>query len=334
MKNKRNIFIYILLFVLALNTGCETQKAVGDKKEANIENNDTHSNSQSCQNIHLKEAEKYNVSVSDEKNLDMNVVEQDEYAQINNHIINGNDIVSLKKGFHYRYEKDGLKCSNNGKTKTIIKYQYSEWNSLYFADKYIYYTDINDENKKTYICRVDYQGNQKKKLYTMDVYVDQIYLYNNELWFVFHEFENIEKSGLGRVNCSTYDITVYENIDPEGTSEAGNKISIANGCVYFNSSGFKRLNIQKNVVEELFPSDVEGVNFAEDCIIFYRNKTLYKRDSKGVKKLWRLKGKTAGFEGIKVEKNKIYIQTYERAFYKKISEINKKGKIIRTVTKG
>ncbi len=86
-------------------------------------------------------------------------------------------------------------------------------------------------------------------------------------------------------------------------------------------------------MEELFPSDVEGVNFAEDCIIFYKNKTLYKRDSEGVKKLWRLKGKTAGFEGVRVEKNKIYVQSYEGAFYKKISEINKKGKIIRTVTK-
>lgn len=38
-------------------------------------------------------------------------------------------------------------------------------------------------------------------------------------------------------------------------------------------------------------SDVEGVNFAEDCIIFYRNETLYKRDFKGMKKLWSLKGK-------------------------------------------
>lgn len=44
-------------------------------------------------------------------------------------------------------------------------------------------------------------------------------------------------------------------------------------------------------MKKLFSDDVEGVNFAEDCVIFYKNKTLYKRDFKGVKKLRKLKGK-------------------------------------------
>lgn len=232
----------------------------------------------------------------------------------------------------YYYESGSLKRNTNGKIETIIKFQYSEWNCLFLANHYIYYTDINEENAKTYIYRVDYQGNQKKKLYEFDTNIDQIYLYKNELWFVFHEFNNIEKSGLGRLNCSSNNVVIYEGIVPEGTSEAANKISIVNGYVYFNSSGFKRLNIQNNSVEELFHDNVEGVNFLENCILFYKDKTLYRRDSKGVKKIRKLKGKTEGFEGIRVENNKIFLQSYEGAFYKKISEINKQGEVIRNIT--
>lgn len=232
----------------------------------------------------------------------------------------------------YYHETGSLKCNMNGRIKTIIKSRYSDGNSLFFADKYIYYTDINEEDNKTYIYRVDYEGSHKEKLYIFDTSIDQIYLYENELWFVFYEFQDTEKSGLGKVNCSNNDIAVYKDIAPEGTSEAGNKISIMNGYVYFNSSRFKRLNIQNDTVEELFHANVEGVNFVKDGILFYKDKSLYKRDSDGVKKIRKLKGKTAGFEGIRVENDRIYIQSYEGAYYTNIIEINKQGDVIGTIS--
>ncbi|MCH5266828.1 MAG: hypothetical protein J1E62_00680 [Lachnospiraceae bacterium] len=44
------------------------------------------------------------------------------------------------------------------------------------------------------------------------------------------------------------------------------------GFVYFNSSGFKRLNIQNDFVETVYPHDMDYVNFAGDSILFARGK--------------------------------------------------------------
>lgn len=362
--------IIILTFISILNLGCAKQSGMENGSEKNVTVNNTHIDSFSWKKISLKEMINHTVSVSSEKISEINLDESDKYVQINNNIINGNFIFPYKKGYLYGYEKDGtniaifydngegeiseqkrmpeqllyvcdnviyyneagsLKRNINGKVQTIINFQYSEWNCLFLSKNYIYYTDINEEDAKSYIYRIDYQGNQKKKLYEFDINIDQIYLYKNELWFVFHEFENIEKSGLGRLNCLSNAVVIYKDIAPEGTSEAANKISIMNGYVYFNSLGFKRLNIQKNSVEEIFHDNMEGVNFTDNCILFYKDKILYRRDSKGVKKIMKLKGKTKGFEGIRVENDRIYIQLYEGAFYKKIIQINKQGEVIRNV---
>lgn len=369
MENRKTLFFCLAMLVLVFTTGCQTKNETKNPSKENVQNSDPYSGSQGCVNISLQEMKDQKISVASEAISDINLAETDAYAKINNNMINENFIFSHKKGFLYMGEKEGaesavyydngngkiteqnipgqpvyvrddaiyyneagsLKCNTNGKIETIAKFQYSEWNSLFLADKYIYYTDINENGKKSYIYRVDYQGSQTEKLYTFDVNIDQIYLYKNELWFVFHDFDDTTQNGLGRVNRSDNDVAVYEDIAPKGTSEAGNKISIVNDYVYFNSSGFKRLNIQNNSVEELFPENVEGVNFTEDCILFYKNKTLYRRDSQGVKKIRKLKGKTAGFEGIRVENDKIYVQSYEGAFGNRIEEIDGRGERVKNI---
>lgn len=65
--------------------------------------------------------------------------------------------------------------------------------------------------------------------------------------------------------------------------------------------------------------------------MFYKNKTLYRRDSQEIQKIRKLKGKTAGFEGIRVENDKIYVQSYEGAFGTRIEEIDGRGERVKNV---
>lgn len=234
--------------------------------------------------------------------------------------------------YFYDQEKNILKRKKEEQIGNIINFQYSEWNYIFYAADYIYYTDIDEDHSSTYIGRVDYDGKQNQKLYEFNVCLEQIYQYRNELWFVYYDFQNEDKSSLGKINLIDNNVAVY-NIHPGGNSTAGCRMSFNNGYVYFNSSGFNRMNIQDDYVEQIFEKKVDAVNFVENSILFCKDKKLYKMDSDGLKKIKTLQRKTDGFDGIRVDDNKIYIEIFGGASHYEIFQIDLMGSTIKDIIK-
>lgn len=367
-NRKKGILAVIFIIGVFACAGCSAQKT----KDVTAEESGKDRKTNSVTSICVQDSGNI-VSATKKKRKEIHGEEDDEFVRINNNIINGNFIVPYQEGYLYGIEtggdgsvttffyddgqgnlsrqqglpdvlyvlgdsiyyreEGGLKRKTGGTIENIITYEYSDWNSLFLAENGIYYTEVNEEQNKTYVYRVDYAGDQKELLYELDVYAEQIYFYRNELWFIFHDFDDTDTSFLGRLNVEDHSVTIYKNIHPKGTSDAGNQISLNNGYVYFNSSGFKRLNIQDNSVEQIFHDDVEGVNFIDNYILFYKDNSLYKMNSEGRERIKKLKGKTAGFNGIRVEDNKMYMESYAGAFYCKISQIDLKGKVVKNIVK-
>ncbi len=96
-----------MTFIFILNTGCGTHSEIEDRTEENVEINDIYNNSNSWLNISLKEMMNHVVLVSSERISEINLVESDEYVQINNNIINGNFVFSYKKDTSMVVEKRG-----------------------------------------------------------------------------------------------------------------------------------------------------------------------------------------------------------------------------------
>lgn len=78
-------------------------------------------------------------------------------------------------------------------------------------------------------------------------------------------------------------------------------MSFNNGYVYFNASGFNRLNTEEDSVEQIYEKRVDAVNFAGDSILFCRNRSLYKMNADGLKRIQKLPGKTDGIYRLDTE---------------------------------
>lgn len=233
--------------------------------------------------------------------------------------------------YFYDDEKNELRRIREKEQETVIHFQYSQWNPLFFAEDAIYYTDIAQSNK-TYIYKVNYDGTQRKELYVMDAELEQIYKYKDDLWFVYTDRDM--ESGLGKIGLTDDSIQLYKEIHPEGNSFAGDRLSFNNGYVYFNADDrFQRIHIHKDYVEQVFTNDAFAVNFAGNSLFFCHDRSLYRMDSDGVKEIKTLKGSTDGFNGIRVEDDKIYIGTYSGAFYSRISQIDTNGRTIKDIVK-
>lgn len=63
-------------------------------------------------------------------------------------------------------------------------------------------------------------------------------------------------------------------------------------------------------------------------MVLYRKK-LYKMNRDGVEKIMKLKGDMEGFCGIRVEQDKIHIQTYAGGLYNKFYHMDEAGDIVR-----
>lgn len=267
---------------------------------------------------------------------DSEVVYQDEKGKVKKQKDFPNILYLYVYGdFVYFYDDkyNELRRIREEKQETVIHFQYSQWNSLYFAEDAIYYTDIAQSNK-TYIYKVNYDGTQRKELYEADAALEQVYKYKDDLWFVYTDEEMDEGSGLGRISLADDSVHLYKGIHPEGNSFAGDRLSFHNGYVYFNSNDrFQRINIQKGYVEQVFKNDVDAVNFVGNSLFFCHDRSLYRMDSDGVKEIKTLKGSTDGFNGIRVEDDKIYIGIYSGAFYSRISQIDTNGRTIKDIVK-
>lgn len=239
-------------------------------------------------------------------------------------------------GFVYFYDDSTreLKRRKDGKTETIIEFFYTleMEKAVFFAEEAIYYTDIDITDKyETYLCKVSYDGKQRQELYKIDgAHLEQIYKYGNELWFISREpigTDIDERYRLGKIDLVDDSLTVYQGIDPDPEG----RLSFNNGYVYFSSNGLNRINIREEWMEQVFGKNADAVNFTDDSLLFCKDRTLYRMDSNGMKKIKTLKGSTDGFHGIRVEDNVIYIGTYSGGLSSAISLIDKDGKTIKNI---
>ncbi len=269
--------------------------------------------------------------------------------QKNNNRINGSFVVAReegdftdeaplyrKDGYSYFYDdrENELKRTGGNGTETIINFHYSQWNPVFFAEDAIYYTDIAQSNK-TFLCRIDYSGRKRQELYKIDTEIEQIYKYREDLWFIYCDLSEDMITGLGRIRLSDGSVAIYKDICQEGDSDAGSQLSFYNGFVYYNSEdGLSRLNIQEDCVEQLFHAKADAVNFFDDSLLFCRRRNLYRMGPEGVKRIKTLKRAVDGFDGIRVEEDRIYVRSYSGGQYMKINQIDIDGRIVKMIYEG
>lgn len=240
----------------------------------------------------------------------------------------GLEYISDDYVYYYDSYKDSLFREKDGQSERVIEFKYFGGTPRYYAEDGIYYTDINEDKEESYIGKLGYDGTDNGELYKLNVAVEQVFKYQDDLWFVYYKFGG-EKNRVGRIHLPDNKVFVYEEITPQGSGPAGNRISFNNGYLYYNSSGLNRLNIQENTLEQVYEDDVQAINFTEDSIWFFTEKNLYKRNKDGVKKIMNVKGETEGFCGIWVDDGKIYIDTYAGGLYNEYYQMDEAGKIVK-----
>lgn len=219
-----------------------------------------------------------------------------------------------------------------GSVQEIIPFTEDRFYSFYFAGDYIYYSEADEAQKKTYLSKVGYDGKQNTLLYECDVEITQIYFYGTELWFLFSEFQEDAPVTLAKLRIPENELVVYPEIEISGVGSTGSsQIVVNHGWVYYNSNGFWRLRISDQATEKIYPKDVDGVNFIQEGILFFRKNRLYRMDAEGIHLILKCKGSTAGFDGIRVEGDQIYVSSYAGAFYNRIWQIDRAGKAIRMI---
>ncbi|MCH5264252.1 MAG: hypothetical protein J1F02_00010 [Lachnospiraceae bacterium] len=239
----------------------------------------------------------------------------------------------LDDTIYYLDENGHLKRKRNEEDIVLdsLDLDTGNWSTLFFTEDYIYFVEEDEESEKSYIYKVDYEGKERQKIYEFDINIDQIYIYKNKLWFAFYEFDDVDKNRLGVLDLVENTINVYKNIHIDNDTTGNSILAVNNGYIYLNSSGLKRLDVQNNLLEKVYKKNVGGVNFTEDCMLFFTEKNLFRINSDGVKNIRTLTGKTEGFGGIRVEKDKLYIYSYAGAFYDNISQIDIEGNIIKEI---
>lgn len=87
-------------------------------------------------------------------------------------------------------------------------------------------------------------------------------------------------------------------------------------------------------MEQLFYKRADAVNFIRDSILFCFNKNLYRMGPDGVNRIKTLKRAVDGFDGIRVEEERIYVRTYSGGQYMKIIQIDIDGRTVKTIYEG
>ena len=364
--NKKIVHFLICVFLFIFITGCGGIGITDEKKEdAAVTDSGKNTDSIDIKSVNLKNAAKKTALINKDTMKSVTIKEDSAVTQMNNNIICGSFIIPYQNGYFYAVDSgkkdgpddilvyedakghvsqqkewgnilfvrdddiyyctmDGLKRQRNENVENIITFQSSDcWASYYVSENYIYYFLVDEEQEKTYIGKVDYDGKQKQILCELDIWIEQIYLYRGKVWFKYCEFGDINKTGLGQLDLNNFVMEIYDNIHIDSN------FTVNDGYIYFNSSGLKRLNVNDNLVETIFEKNVDVVNFFEDSILFCSDKNLYKINSKGLKKLKKLRGETLGYSGIRVDNKKIYIGTYAGAFYNEFYEMDETGKTVK-----
>lgn len=225
--------------------------------------------------------------------------------------------------YYSDWEKNSLFREKNGESESVIEFKYFGGYSRCYAEDGIYYTDIDEDKEVSYIGRVGYGGTDNRELYKLDVEVEQVFKYQDDLWFVYSKFGG-GKDRVGRIHLPDNKVSVYKEITPKGNI---NFLSFNNGYLYYNSAGLNRLNIQEDVLEQVYEDNAQAINFTEDSIWFCTEKNLYKMSRDGVKEIMKLKEDGEGFNGILVDNHKIYIEIYAGSLYNEYYQMDETGKI-------
>lgn len=154
--------------------------------------------------------------------------------------------------YYYDSRKNSLIRESKGKSERVIDFECEKIDECY-TEEGIYYAEMDEEEEKTYIGRVDYDGTDGHKIYELNVAVSQIYKYQDDLWFVYYKFDGT-KNRLGRIHLLDHKVYVYKEINPNDSTPY---ISFNNGYLYYNSSGLCRLNIQEDTVEQVYKDNAE-----------------------------------------------------------------------------
>lgn len=230
--------------------------------------------------------------------------------------------------YYYDSGKNSLFREKDGQVESVIEFQHYGGALRYYAEDGIYFIDIDEEEEKSYIGKSGYDGTDSHKLYKLNVAVDQVFKYQDDLWFVYHKFD-AEKQRVGRISLTDNKVCAYKEIVLKGSSTSGSRIFFNNGYLYYISAGLNRLNIQEDALEQVYGDDLQGLNFTKDSIWFYTEKNLYKMNKDGSEKIMKLTGDAEGFCGIRVDQGKIYLQTYAGGLYNKFYQLHETGNIVR-----
>ena len=234
----------------------------------------------------------------------------------------------------YYYDELYVKRWQNGKETDIIKCNVGFTRDFALTEDYIYYSDVDEDEDTTYIGRADYEGKERQQLYALDVWVEDICFYQDAVWFIYRDFGNDDDIWkLGKLDLSSREVDVYDNLQVAGVDGLSSWISINNGFVYFTSPDFKRLNIKDNTVETIFEDAVDGLNFVDDSILFYKGKKIYRANNDEIKNIMTVKN-CDGIGGINVLDGKIYIKIYAGSMHDEIYQIDLKGNIVEKVYEG
>lgn len=226
--------------------------------------------------------------------------------------------------YYSDWEKNSLFREKNGESESVIEFKYFGGYFRCYAEDGIYYTDIDEDKEVSYIGKVGYDGTDNRELYKLDVEVEQVFKYQDDLWFVYSKFGG-GRDRVGRIHLPDNKVSVYKEITPKKNL---NLLSFNNGYLYYNSAGLNRLNIQEDVLEQVYEDNAQ-INFTEDSIWFCTEKNLYKMSRDGVKEIMKLKGNTEGFNGILVDNDKIYIEIYGGSLYTGFYQMDEAGKIVK-----
>ncbi|MCH5267414.1 MAG: hypothetical protein J1E62_03630 [Lachnospiraceae bacterium] len=234
----------------------------------------------------------------------------------------------------YYYDESYVKRWQNGKETDIIECNVGFTRDVTLTEDYIYYLDVDEDEDASYIGRADYEGEESRQLYALDVCVEDICFYQDAIWFTYSDFGNDDDIWkLGKLDLSSHAVDVYDNLQLADSGGLYGRISINNGFVYFNSPDFQRLNIKDNTVETISKDEVDGLNFVDDSILFFKGKKIYRANNDEIKKIMTVKH-CDGIGGINVLDGKIYIKTYAGSMHDEIYQIDLEGNTVDKVYEG
>ena len=222
----------------------------------------------------------------------------------------------------YKYE--------NGVGKSLSDGLYNYWFTSYFTEKYIYYSTY--ENKISEFYRMDYNGENKELLFTLDesFYIPDFLVNEDKIYF---EWVENDSHKIGVYNMKNHELIVLYD---------GGTGRINGGYMYYISqSSLMRMSLEDYSIEFVC-EDVYDFEFCGDTI--FLDPSLDSKDSGTLFKLEKGEKQKIfdaneffgneyyyDIDNIQYENDRIFIQISSGPYYSYIAELDINGNFIRKV---